>query len=370
MTAVAVPPASGIVTVVSLAALSAGIAAVVSFVHRLYSREASPVALNVLAGLGGVAFALNTAGALASYTQEGAALVSGEAVVVNLASLAAGAATAVYAGTLGDRAGVELTTLPDYEGDVGRLVRSAGRHVTVRVPDADAIRDTEGYDPVADETKEAVAGKEYVFPRGVTVEELRSRLVERLKQEGDIGYVDVEIDDSGDVDFLALGRSISGVGPTLPPGNCAVVVRADPAYGSSAGDTVRLFKKDETGEVERVADAELRGAVDDTVTVAVDNSDVRRIDPDANYRMVTLPSEKLPEREFAAMLRSSDETVAVVEVDEGNALVGERLDSLGVSVVAVKSDGDVSAVPDKTRTIGPGDVLYAVGSPADLRRLG
>ena len=363
-----ISPTTIVVTVATLTVLSGVFAAAIAFLHRLYSREPSPVALNVIAGLGAVAFWLNTAGALASYATTGASLVAPEAVVVNLASLGAGATAAVYASRLGDRAGVRLTSLPEYDGDVGRLVRSAGRNVTVRIPDADDIQDIDGYDPVSDETKAELAGKEYVFPRGLTVDEVRSRVTHRLKEEGDVGYVDVEIGDRGNVRHLGLGRGISGLGPTLAPGTCAIAVRADPAYGSSAGDTVRLFAERDGG-FERVADGELRAAVDDVVTVALDRRDAVSIDPDVTYRLVTLPSEKLPEREFAAMLRSADETVAVVEVDEDSSLVGERLDSFGVSVVAVDRGDEVIAVPDKTDRVEAEDVLYAIGRPDELRRI-
>jgi hypothetical protein len=369
VTSVGIAPADAVVTVVSLTVLSGFVAVLVAFLHRLYSREPSPLALNVLAGLGAVAFWLNTAGALAGYSQDGATLVATETVVVNLASLGASALSALYAGRIGDRAGVRLTNLPEYNGEVARLVRSAGRNVTVRLPDSERIRDVDGYDPVADATKEELAGDEYVFPRGMTVEELRSRVADRIKRHGDVGYVDLELDDSGNVEHLGLGRTVSGLGPTLAPGTCAVAVRADPAYASSAGDTVRLYAEKDEG-VERVADAELRGAVDDTVTLAVDRRDARSLDPDATYRLATLPSEKLPEREFAATLRSADETVAITEVRDDSPLVDARLDSFGVSVVALERDGDVVAVPDKTDTVEPGDVLYVVGRPDDLRRLG
>lgn len=366
---VTVSPTTAVVTVAGLTVLSAVFAAVVAFLHRLYSREGAPVALNVLVGLGAVAFWLNTAGALAGYTTTGASLVAADAVVVNLTSLGASAAAAVYAGRLGDRVGVSLVNLPVYDGDVAHLVRSAGRNVTVRVPDSDDIHDIDGYDPVADETKAGLAGKEYVFARGLTVEELRSRVADRLKQEGDVGYVDVELDDRGNVEHLGLGRGVSGLGPTLAPGTCAVAVRADPAYATSAGDNVRLYAKRGDDVVERVADGEVRAAVDDVVTVALDRRDATSLDPGTRYRLATLPSEKLPEREFAAMLRSADETVAVVEVEKNSPLVGERLDSFGVSVVAVERNGEVVAVPDKTRTVETGEILYAVGRPDELRRL-
>lgn len=367
---VEVAPVEAAATVVSLAFVAGAVAGVIGFLYRAYSRESSPVALNVLVGLGAVALWLNLSGALGNFVQGETVLVTPDAVLVNLISLVVGGTAAAYGGRLGDRAAVGMSNLPDgYDADLRTLVRSAGRNVVVRMPDADGIDDAEGYEPVTDETKKEVAGKRFVFPRGVTVEELRVRVADRIKKEYDVGYVDVEVDADGEVNFLGLGRSVSGIGPTLAPGTCAVALRADPAYASSAGDTVRVLSDTETG-VERVAAGELRAAVEDTVTVALDAADARRTDPSTQYRMVTLPSEKGPEREFAAMLRSADETVSVVGVDDGSPLIGARLDSLGVTVVAVETPDGVEAVPEKTRPIRTGDRLYVVGRPDELRKLG
>jgi len=367
---VGIAPAEAAATVVSLGFVAAAVAGSVGFLYRAYSREASPVALNVLVGLGAVALWLNLSGALGNFVQGETVLVTPDAVAVNLVSLVAGGVSATYGGNLGDRVAVEMSDFPDsYDDDLRSLVRSAGRNVVVRIPEADGIEDAEGYEPVADETKKSVAGKRFVFPRGITVEELRLRIADRLKKEYGVGYVDVEVDDRGEVKFLGLGRSVSGIGPTLAPGTCAVALRADPAYASSPGDTVRILRNGDTG-VETVASGELRAAVGDTVTVALDEGDARRTDPGECYRLVTLPSEKGPEREFAAMLRSADETVSVVSVAEGSSLVGKTLDSLGVSVVAVETQEGVEAVPDKTRTVEAGDSLYVVGRPNELRKLG
>ena len=367
-----VHPVEAAIAVVALAFVSAAVAAAVAFAARAYSREPSPAALNVLAGLGGIALWLNLSGSLGNFIQGETQIIQTGTALVNLASITVGALTASYGGKLGDRVAVEFSTLTkaSYDGDVTRMVRSVGRTVTVEVPEKEKIEDIDGYDPVSEETKEKLAGKRFVFPRGITVAELRERVANRLKEDYEVGYVDVELDEKGEVEFLGLGRSLAGLGPTLGPGTCAVAVRADPAYTSGPGDNVQLWRRKEDGTVERVASGELRAAVGDVVTVALDENDAAKVEPSETYRLVTLPSEKGPERQFASMLRSADETMSIIKVTEGSPLVGAAVENVGVPVVAVRApDGEVEAVPPRTRVLSVDDTVYAVGRPEELRKL-
>jgi len=320
-----IQPFEAAVAVVALALAAAAVAVAVAFLVRGYSREPAPEALNILAGLGAIAIWLNLSGSLGHFLEGETQLIAVSTAAVNVVSITVGAFAAMYGGKLGDRAAVEFSTISksSYDGEVTRMVRSAGRTVTVEVPDSDRIRDIDGYDPVSDETKEKLAGRRLVFPRGVTVVELRDRIADRLKEDYEVGYVDVEVNEKGEIGFLGLGRSVSGIGPTLPPGVCAVALRADPAYSSGPGDNVQLWRKKEDGTAERVASGELRAAVDDTVTVALDENDARRVDTSETYRLLTLPPEKGPERQFASMLRSADETMSVVSVTDDGVLAGE-----------------------------------------------
>ena len=367
-----VHPVEAAIAVVALAFVSAAVAAAVAFAARAYSREPSPAALNVLAGLGGIALWLNLSGSLGNFIQGETQIIQTGTALVNLASITVGALTASYGGKLGDRVAVEFSTLTkaSYDGDVTRMVRSVGRTVTVEVPEKEKIEDIDGYDPVSEEKKEKLAGKRFVFPRGITVAELRERVADRLKEDYEVGYVDVELDEKGEVEFLGLGRSLAGLGPTLGPGTCAVAVRADPAYTSGPGDNVQLWRRKEDGTVESVASGELRAAVGDVVTVALDENDAAKVEPSETYRLVTLPSEKGPERQFASMLRSADETMSIIKVTEGSPLVGAAVENVGVPVVAVRApDGEVEAVPPRTRVLSVDDTVYAVGRPEELRKL-
>ena len=367
-----VHPVEAAIAVVALAFVSAAVAAAVAFAARAYSREPSPAALNVLAGLGGIALWLNLSGSLGNFIQGETQIIQTGTALVNLVSITIGALTASYGGKLGDRVAVEFSTLTkaSYDGDVTRMVRSVGRTVTVEVPEKEKIEDIDGYDPVSEEKKEKLAGKRFVFPRGITVAELRERVADRLKEDYEVGYVDVELDEKGEVEFLGLGRSLAGLGPTLGPGTCAVAVRADPAYTSGPGDNVQLWRRKEDGTVESVASGELRAAVGDVVTVALDENDAAKVEPSETYRLVTLPSEKGPERQFASMLRSADETMSIIKVTEGSPLVGAAVENVGVPVVAVRApDGEVEAVPPRTRVLSVDDTVYAVGRPEELRKL-
>ncbi len=357
-------------TVLVLSAAAGVVASVLAFVHRLYSRQASSDALNVLAGLGAIALWLNMTGGLGHFVEGETDLTQPGVVFVNVASLAVGSIVSMYGGRLGDRLAVEAGAVKGVasNGDVSAFVRARGRNIRVELPED--IEDVDGYDPVDPEVRDQVAGQELVFPRGLTVEELHRQVVQRLKDEFDVGYVDLELGDDGEVEFLGLGSRVSGLGPTLGPGTCAVAVEADPAFAASPGDVVQLWKVD-GDEPERVAVGELRGAAADVVTLVLDEADAADVTPDERYRVVTLPAEKSAEKELAAMLRSADETMAAFDIEEGDALTGVSAASLGVPVVAVEGrDGEVEAVPAGDRVFEPGDRLYVVGRPDQLRKLG
>lgn len=361
--AVALARASGLVL------LAAAIAAVVAVVHRWYARTLVPEGLAVLAGLGAVALYLNTAGALGAVIGGDIDLLGSTAAMFNVGTFLVGALAAGTAARLGDRAGRAL-----FEGggravemDVTRFVRSAGRALTVELPDG--VEDIEGYDPVDETTREQLAGETLVFPRRLTVAELRERLTERLKDDYGVGHVDLDLAEDGTVEYLAVGSRAAGLGPTLPPGSAAVAVHADPAFAASAGDLVQVWRTDAESP-ERVASGEVRGMAGDVVTVAVDAVDAETLEPDVEYRLSTLPVEPRADREFVSLLRAAEETMGVTTVAAGSTLDGAPVGALDVAVVAIRgTDGGIEPLPSRSRTVGPDETLYVIGRPEGLRRL-
>ncbi|WP_135828907.1 TrkA C-terminal domain-containing protein [Halorussus halobius] len=353
-------PVAAVVRVVGLAVLAGGVATVAGTVYSVYAREEMPEGLAVLVGLAVVGGWLNTTTALRQFLGTGDVVPSPSVALVNSAAFVLGAAAAA----LGARSGARVLA-GELGADVGRLAGTVGRFVAVDLPED--IADVDGYEPLDAETRETLAGATLRFPRGLTVAELRERLVARLRDDYDVGRVDVELAADGTVEYLAAGGRVAGLGPTLAPGTVAVAVRADPAAGASAGDVVQVRS---TGEAaERVATAELRATVGDVATLALDATDARRIDPDAEYRLVTLPTEPRADREFSAHLRAADETVGTATVAADSSLVGAPVGSVDATVVAVRTDAGVETIPADDRVLAAGDTLYVVGRPDLLRRI-
>jgi hypothetical protein len=357
----------GAAVVLGLAVLGAGLAGGVALVYRWYARERVPGGLAILVGLSAVAVLLNTTRALGQVIGNTGDPLDETVAIFNIITVLVSVAAARAGTDVGDHVAAEVfeSTADRVDGDVGRVVQAVGRVVTVELPEE--IDDIVGYDPVPAETKAQLAGRAFLFPRQLTVDELRGRLVTRLKADYAVGHVDIDLADDGTVEYLALGSRAAGIGPTLPPETSAVAVRADPAFAASAGDLVQVW---ESSPPERVLTAELRGTTGDVATLAVDAADTRRLDDTAEYKLVTLPVEARPDREFASLLRAADETMAAVTVAEGSVLVGQPLGALDATVVAVRPPGGpVEPLPGRDRLFAPDETLYLVGTPETIRRV-
>lgn len=374
--------------VVGLGLLSGVVATLVAATYRWYFKQRVPAGVTLLVGVSAVAVYLNTRGALEAVAQGQGGYLAVEAVVFNSGAFLLAAILSPVGQRVGDRIATQLfafTGATDIEGEVSRIVTTVGRRTAIELPDR--IEDIEGYDPVDGAVKEALAGRTFLFPKGLTRDTLRDRLVTRLKADYEVGYVDVDIEPDGTVDYLAVGQRVAGLGPTLAPGDGAIAIRADPPYAASAGDVVQIWRVDEDGYGDgpgdedrdgegegagpvRVGTAEVRGVADDVVTVALDAQEARKL-AGGSYRLLTLPTQPRPDRAFASLLRSADETMATVEVAADGDLVGTPIRDLGAIVVAVRPAGEsVQPIPPRSRTLEAGDLVYLVARPAVVRQLG
>ena len=351
-------------------AIGAGlVAGICAFVYRWYANQRAPLGLVVLVGLSVIAIDLNTRVALGTVINEEAVVDVGT-VLYHIGVIAAGAFASAAGQRAGDRLAADVfatTGVPTISGEVGRVVKAVGRVLTVEMPAE--IDDIVGYDPVSEETKTKIAGESFIFPRRLTVAELRERLTARLKADYGVGHVDVELDDEGTVTYLALGRRAAGIGPTLPPESAAMAIRADPAYAAGAGDIVQIWRGDGS---ERICNAEVRGTAGEIVTVAIDAADTPKLDSSERYRLVTLSVDSRPDREFASLLRAATETLGVVEIDAGSALDGAPVGSLDVTVIAVSSvvaDERVETIPDRERVLDAEESIYVLATPEALRKV-
>jgi hypothetical protein len=347
-------------------AFAAGVVtAACAFLYRWYADQRAPLGMIVLVGLSVIAVYLNTRTALGQVVG-GAETVSLVAAFFNIGAVVAGAFASAIGQRTGDRLAVDVfatTGVSSIDGEVSRIVKAVGRSIVVETPDE--IDDIVGYDPASEETKSKIAGRSFVFPRGLTVDQLRERLVARLKTDYDVGHVDVELEADGTVSHLALGRRVAGIGPTLPPESVAMAIRADPAYAAGPGDVVQIWTTDGG---ERRCNAEIRATAGDVVTVVVDAADASKLDDDERYRLVTLSTDARPDREFASLLRAADETMGVVEIGVDSTLDGAPIGALDATVLAVfPVDHPVETLPSPDRLLEAGESVSVLATPDTLR---
>lgn len=362
---------SSIASVIGFTVLSFVVAAAVGAAYRWYFRQRANLNVAVLAGVGSVALYLNTKAALGQVILDNTALFELEAVVFNTVAFLTAGLAAAAGGRIGDQVAVQFgafTGSKELEGEVSKVVQTMGRRIAVTLPES--VEDIDGYEPVPDDVKTELANKTFLFPRRLTVAELRERLVDRLKDDYQVGYVDVDIAEDGTVEYFAIGQRIPGLGPTLGPGQAATAVTADPPQSASPGDLVQVWRPASDAEsAKRIATAEVRGIADDVVTLVLDEHEAREI-AGGSYRLITLPAEPRAEREFASLLRAADETMAAVTVKPGSLVVDRTVGDIDVTIVAIKpTDGAVEAIPSKRRVIGGGETLYVVARPDRVRRL-
>ena len=362
------------VRILGFGLLAAGTGATVAFVFRWYSADEIPEGIAILLGVTMVAIWLNTQSALQDAIIGDTGLLEPATAVYTVAAFSASAIAADGGRRAGDYLARDVfsMTTPRTMTEVGQLVRSAGRVVTVELPET--IADVDGYDPVDPSTKAELAGQTFLLPRRLTIDRLRERLIERLERDYGIGHVDVEFDDDGTIAHLGLGSRPAGIGPTLAPGSVAVAIRGDPAPDASPGDAVRIWRR-EGDSLRRVTGGELRGVADDIATVAVDADDAEALESDVAHRLVTLPRNPGAERDLVSLLRAADETVTTLPVAAGDGLEGATVGSLPVLVVAVECGdsapdaGDRLALPDGETRLEAGDTAYVLGRPDALRRV-
>ena len=364
------PVAAG-VGIVGLTALSTAVALVVAIAYRWYTRERVPEGVSVLLGVSAVALVLNTQQTLELVMQNQTGLPAETTALVTVATFVAAAFGTGVGRRVGDGVAANafaVTGTAKLDREVSQLVRAVGRVVTVTLPDD--VDDIDGYDPVDPDVKADLAGTTFVFPRRITVADLRDRVVTRLKDDYGVGHVDVELEADGTVEYLAVGSRAAGLGPTLAPGTVAVAVQADPANAASPGDVVQLWERTAADGLVRRATGELRATTEtDVVTLAVDATDAEALDDTTTYRLVTLPTEPAADREFASLLRAADETMGAVELAEGSDLVGTTVGDLDVTLAAIRGpEGGVTATPPRGTELLAGSTLYVVERPEALRR--
>ncbi len=336
------------VRILALAVLAGAVTGAVAAGYRLYARETMPARLGLLVGLRAVAVWLNTVVALSQYVVVGSDPLGLSVALRNVLAFVASAGVSEVGRRAGDRLPANSSVLAgagSVEGEISPLVTAVGRVITVTLPAT--IEDAPGYEPIPEELRAELAGATLVFPRGLTVAELRERLETRTTDDYGIGHVDCEIDTAGAVTSLVAGLRESGLGPRLAPGTAAVGIDADPTPDASPGDVVQLWR-----DGGRIATGELRDASTDIATVALDTHETPLVPGD--YRLVTLAEGNGAARGVRALFRTR-----AVERRVDAPLAGTRLAEYDGIVLAIEGTR-FETLPGSDRRLEEGEVIFVL----------
>lgn len=353
--------------VIGMAVLSGAVAGGAATLYRGMTDQSMPPVYALVLGVGAAGVWLNTASALVAVLGQEPAVL--DQATTNIVAMTAAAVGAFLGARGGDTLAPNVMALAgrrDLDREVSQVVRTVGRFTTVQIPKR--IEDIEGDEPVDPAKKEELAGRELVFPRGLTVAQLRGRLVDRIERDYGIGRVDVEMTDEGELTYLAVGRRRAGVGATLPPRSAAIAVEADPGFDASPDDRVHVWER-RSGSFERIATADVRAVDGDTVSLALGTGLARAVDQSSAHRLVTLPTRERPEREFAALLRAASETMEAIAISEDAPLTGLPVGALRPPVVALRRERALTTLPPPEQALRAGDTIYVVGRQGELRRV-
>lgn len=352
----------------ALAALAGVVGLVVAALYRWYLSESVPQGVVLFIGASAIALALNMTATLGQSIGGTTDLLDPRAGLFTIAALLVGGIASEAGRHAGDSIGARFAPARSYRGldrEVSAFVRGGGRVLRVELPPT--IADMDGYEPVRGALKEELAGRVLTFPGRLTFEDLHDAFVSRLEREFGIGKVDVEFGPDGTVEYLAVGRGQAGIGHTLQPGQVAIAIRADPAYRSSPGDQVRIWRA--TPQPERVTSGEVRGVVSDVVTVSVAEEAVEALRSEQGYKLETVPRGHHVDREFASILRRANESAEETTIVADSELVGTRVAEAGVTVIAIeRPDGTVEAPPPGDAELSGGQRVVVIGRPDELRR--
>lgn len=350
--------------------LAAVVAALVAGGYRWLTTRSPPAGTPVLCGCSAVAGSLSYTVLTDGAFLEGVSLDHQASAGYLLATVAVAGTAGAASGRLGDRIArlVSGRSRIDGEGEAISTVRSARLAVDLRLPET--IADADGYRPVSTATRRALSGAVVRLPHGLSIAQRRERLECHLERAFDVGYANVTMAADGGVDRVLVGRRAAGLGSMLPPKTVGVAIRAEPPPNASLGDPVQIWstptRRDGADTGQLVATGTLRAASGTVATVLVDPDRAADLSADARYRLVVHPGQPTGSYEFAATIRTVDETVTTVTVAADGPLAGEFVGWLPGRVLVVDRDDELLALPDDNRTLEAGDELWILATPETL----
>ena len=218
-----------------------------SLVYRYIANERLPILMAVVLGVGLMGFA----GGLSALADP-RSLTTTQATQV-----AVGGFIIVWIVNLSDRL---LTRMPRRGRLFGLIGKGRSEYKTIKLPDAQSMRDLIGKAKVPEQLKRDLAGMEFLLPSDLPIDELVARLKRRIITDWGVGDVELELDAQGTITYFALAGREQGISASVKEGSVAIPLRFDrvPA-GLGPGDLIMVYLKN--GEI-----------IDSTEVIGIDTS--------------------------------------------------------------------------------------------------
>jgi hypothetical protein len=221
----------------------------------------------------------------------------------------------------------------------------------VKLPNARLIYDISGKSRVPAEIKNDMSERELIFPSDLPPEEIERRLKRRLITDWGVGEVEVEIDQDGEITYLAISAKEQGLSEGIPKGYAAVPIKCEiMPSGLALGDIVRIYLNN--GEV--IEGVEIKGVdkAEKTITIVIKQDKIEKSRDQEASMIVVLPYYTKPKADSIVVKRSG----AIKEFDLQKLTssmkdVGVDEESAEHIADTVKSKLSKSAVPISTQKI-------------------
>lgn len=283
----------------------------------------------------------------------------------------------------------------------GEAIVNVGGFGRVEITSIGDVRDMEGYPPLTADLRSALSADRWTFPADLPIEELERRLEERLRATYDLAAVDIEIDSRANA-RIAAAPPMGSLSRRIPEGHRAVSLDAMVPTGIARGERVRLelpeWSTEATVVSARSSPVPSTPAADDTsttepqstetapqttggfgrITVSVPRDMASRLIEHDRARILVLPRGTGLEYETVRRLREAGNRFRRLVV--GPAVAMQRVADLhvdtGARILAINRGGGPteqarswSIAPTPETTVGAGDEVIAVGTPAAIGQL-
>lgn len=206
-----------------------------SMIYRYVANERFPLLMAVVLGVGLMGFA------------GGLSVLADPRLLTptQVTQVAVGGLVIVWIVNMSDRL---LSKMPRRGRLFGLIGKANAEYQTIKLPDAQSMRDLIGRAKVPEQLKRDLAGMEFLLPSDLPIDELVARLKRRIITDWGVGDVELELDAHGAITYFALSGREQGISASVKEGSVAMPLRFDrvPA-GLGPGDLIMVYLKN--GEI-------------------------------------------------------------------------------------------------------------------------